>query len=110
MVDRLREQGLRVTGINVARAARQEKLFVNLRAEGYWRLRDLFVAGEISIPQDNQLIGELAALRYKFDSGGRLLIESKDEMRKRGIPSPDKADALMLAFIGPKGKVRLWNW
>ena len=110
VVDRLREQGLRVTGINVARAARQEKLFVNLRAEGYWRLRDLFVAGEISIPQDNQLIGELAALRYKFDSGGRLLIESKDEMRKRGIPSPDKADALMLAFIGPKGKVRLWNW
>ena len=29
-------------------------------------------------------------------------------MRKRGLPSPDKADALMLAFLAPKGRLQLW--
>ena len=55
-------------------------------------------------------MGELAAMRYEFDDRGRLLIESKEKLRKRGIPSPDKADALMLAFIGPRRNVRLWTW
>jgi hypothetical protein len=57
VVDRLREQGYQVRGINVARAARQSSLFANLRAEGYWRLRELFTAGQISLPSDNQLMG-----------------------------------------------------
>ena len=109
VVDRLKEQGYQVRGINVARRAQQEELFVNLRAEGYWRLRDLFVSGQIELPPDNQLMGELAALRYSFDSQGRLQMESKDSMRGRGLPSPDKADALMLAFLGPAKKMRLWT-
>ena len=71
-----------------------EGLFANLRAEGYWRLRDLFSTGQINIPRDNQLMGELAAMRYSYDSRGRIQIESMDSMRQRGLPSPDKADAL----------------
>ncbi len=109
VVDRLREEGHRVRGINVARSAHQSGLFTNLRAEGYWRLRDLFSTGEISIPRDNQLMGELAAMRYSYDSQGRVQIESKDSMRKRGLPSPDKADALMLAFLESPGRTRLWT-
>jgi hypothetical protein len=109
VVDRLREEGYNVRGVNVARSARQDNLFANLRAEGYWRLRELFAAGRISIPQDNQLMGELAALRYTYDSQGRVLIESKESIRQRGLPSPDKADALMLAFLEPSGRTRLWT-
>jgi hypothetical protein len=109
VVDRLREQGHNVRGVNVARSARQDNLFANLRAEGYWRLRERFAAGRISIPQDNQLMGELAALRYTYDSQGRVLIESKESIRQRGLPSPDKADALMLAFLEPSGRTRLWT-
>jgi hypothetical protein len=109
VVDRLREQSFPVRGINVARRARQDGLFINLRAEGYWQLRELFSSGEIAIPNDNQLIGELAALRYSFDSQGRIQMESKDSMRQRGLPSPDKADALMLAFLRPANKLRLWT-
>ena len=108
VVDRLKEQGYPVRGINVARRAQQEKLFANLRAEGYWRLKELFASGEIDIPNDHQLMGELAALRYSFDSQGRVLMESKDAMRQRGLPSPDKADALMLAFLESANKTRLW--
>ena len=109
VVDRLREQGYRVRGINVARAARQHDLFANLRAEGYWRLREQFASGQIIIPVDSQLMGELAALRYRYDSRGRIILESKEAMRQRGLPSPDKADALMLAFIEPAVRVRLWT-
>ncbi|HIN04975.1 MAG TPA: hypothetical protein EYM65_01880 [Dehalococcoidia bacterium] len=109
VVDRLKEQGFRVQGINVARRAGQETLFANLRAEGYWRLRELFSSAQISIPKDNQLMGELAAMRYSYDSQGRILIESKDSMRQRGLPSPDKADALMLAFLDAPGRTRLWT-
>ena len=108
VVDRLKEQGHPVRGINVARRAQQERLFTNVRAEGYWRLKELFASGEIAIPNDHQLMGELAALRYSFDSQGRVLMESKEAMRQRGLPSPDKADALMLAFVESANKARLW--
>ena len=108
VVDRLRELGHPVRGVNVAHKARQDGLFVNLRAEGYWTLRQQFMSGSIRIPADNQLVGELAALRYGYDSQGRIKMESKDDIRKRGLPSPDKADALMLAFLAPSSRLRLW--
>ncbi|MCH8988687.1 MAG: hypothetical protein IIA92_07755 [Chloroflexi bacterium] len=109
VVDRLKEQGYPIKGINVARRASQERIFANLRAEGYWRLKELFASGEIAIPNDHQLMGELAALRYSYDSQGRVLMESKEAMRQRGLPSPDKADALMLAFLESANKTRLWT-
>ena len=109
VVDRLREQGYGVRGVNVAHSARQKGVFANMRAEGYWKLRDLFAAGDIAIPGDQRLLGELAALRYSFDSLGRILMESKEDMRKRGVPSPDRADALMLAFVTPVTRPRIWT-
>ena len=109
VVDRLREQGYGVRGINVAHAARQKDIFANLRAEGYWRLRELFASGELNIPPDQQLMGELAALHYGFDSKGRILMEPKEELKKRGLPSPDRADALMLAFATPLSRPRIWT-
>ena len=108
VVDRLREQGYGVRGINVAQSARQKEVFANLRAEGYWRLRELFAAGEIAIPPDPQLVGELVSLRYHHDSRGRVLLERKEDMRKRGLPSPDRADAMMLAFLDPSSRPRVW--
>ncbi len=109
VVDRLREQGYGVRGINVGHAARQKEVFGNLRAEGYWRLRELFATGEIAIPPDQRLMGELVSLRYHSDSLGRLRLEKKEDMRKRGMPSPDRADALMLAFLDPPSRPRIWT-
>ena len=48
-------------------------------------------------PNDDELAAQLAALRYAYTSRGQILIESKDDMKKRGMPSPDRADAVMLA-------------
>ena len=107
VVDRLKELNLPVAGINVGRPARQRQLFANLRAEGYWGLYELFNQEAIAIPNDPELAGQLSSLRPGQNSRGQLFIERKDEMRARGLPSPDKADALMLAFLRGTGGVRL---
>ncbi len=109
VVDRLKEQGFPVRGVNVGVRAKQPRRFANARAEGYWRLKELFESGSISIPNDSQLIGELAALHYDYDTLNRFSMESKKDIRKRGLPSPDKADALMLAFIEHGYRPRFWT-
>lgn len=98
----LAQRAAKITGIEVGRTAEDSEHFVNLRAEGYWRIRELFKQGLIAIdPRDHQLAAQLSGIRWKY-SAGRIQVESKDDMRKRKMPSPDRADALMLAFLTPK--------
>ncbi len=87
--------------INVQEKARGEEKekFANLRAEMYKSLQSKFEKGEISIPDDLELIAELSSIKYKINSRGQLQMESKEDMKKRGTKSPDKADALALAFM-----------
>ena len=96
--DRLNEQGVPVDEMQAGGAAQDRERFANARAEWFWYLRTRFESGDIDIPDDDSLVSQLAGIRYKITSKGQILIESKDEMRRRGVPSPDRADALMLAF------------
>ena len=99
VVDRLKEQGYTVRGM--VGSGKPERLLwcKNRRAEGYQMLARRFAEGRIQIPRDVELMKELEGLRYEHDSQGRMFLESKRKMRRRGIWSPDKADALMLAFL-----------
>jgi len=73
--------------------------FINKRAYFYWNLRTRFEEGRIDLdPYDQDLAKELAGLRYKRTSSGKIQIESKDEMKKRKMPSPNRAEAIMLSF------------
>ncbi len=99
--DSLREQGVSVEEMNAGEAADDKERFLNIRAEWFWGLRDRFRDGGIALRPDETASGQLAALKYKFDSRGRVQIESKDEMKKRSQDSPDRADAIMLAFARP---------
>lgn len=103
VVDRLREVGLPVLGVNVSEAPSVGN-FRNLRAELWYRCRDWLVKRDCKLPKDEDLIGELTAVRYTIsDSGrGKVQVEGKDEMKKRGLKSPDLADALMLTFAAPE--------
>ncbi len=101
VVDRLKESDFKrqVVDVNVARKANENKRFFNQRAELYWNLRERFERGDIDIDcHADDLGAQLAELQYTIDSNGRIKIETKDEMRRRGVESPDIADALMLAF------------
>ena len=78
--DRLREIGYDcVEGVNVARSANDKDKFRNLRSELWHDMRE-WMAQEaaVQIPDSDELLGDLTSLGYKFDSSGRLLIESKD--------------------------------
>jgi hypothetical protein len=105
--DRLEELGYDVIGVSVGSAPTDDeksRKFFNLRAQVFWNLRTLFKPDRdgkpsISIPNDKELINELTALTYKFSSERKIRIESKDEIKKKIGRSPDKADALALAFF-----------
>ncbi len=101
VVDRLRELGAPVYGVHFGGAAQRQARFFNRRSEIFWELRRLFDQRLIAIPCDEELAGQLLALRYDVSSSGQIRMEGKREMRKRGMPSPDKADALALAFLVP---------
>ena len=98
VVDRLAEQNLPVRGINVAEAPSTKKNYLNLRAELWFAIKDWLAQRDCRLPQNDELEAELASPLYKYTSSGKIKIESKDEMRKRGIKSPDKADALALTM------------
>ncbi len=100
VVDRLQEMGFScVEGINVARTANDKERFGNLRAELWSEMRD-WLTGElpVQIPDDEALHSDLCSLGYKHRSNGQMLIESKLDLKARGMPSCDLADALMLTF------------
>lgn len=100
VVDRLRELKLPVRGINVSESPALGDQYINLRAELWFKGREWLEARDCSLPDDPVLRAELATPRYKFTSSGKRQVESKDEIKRRGVPSPDLADALILTFAG----------
>lgn len=96
--DRLREMGLNATPFNSAERAAEPTKYKNRRAEGYWALREYFEEEMIDIdPGDEDLQGQLTNIKFTYNSSGQIVIESKEEMAKRGVPSPDHADAAMMS-------------
>jgi hypothetical protein len=101
VVDQLVELGHDVMDMQAGAGAADSEHYLNARAEWYWALRERFEQGSVDLdPTDEDLAAQLGALRYKFTARGQIQIESKDDMRKRKLPSPDRADSLMLT-AGP---------
>jgi hypothetical protein len=99
VLDRGKELGKPFIGVDVGKAAYDTERFANLRAELWWNVRERFERGEIDIDrEDDDTAAELASLRYKITSSGKIAIESKLDAKKRGVPSPNRADSIMLAF------------
>jgi hypothetical protein len=99
----LRDHGYPVNNVNVSEAAAYNpERFVNMKAELYWALRERFQKGEVAALADETTISQLATIRYQYTPQGKVKIESKDDARKRGVKSPDRAEALMLCF----GRIR----
>jgi hypothetical protein len=98
LADRLRELDMPAVGISVSETASLKNKFNRLRDELFWSAREWFEARDVKIPSDDTLIAELTGIRYKYLSTGKLKVESKDEMKRRGQRSPDVADAFVLSF------------
>lgn len=101
VVDRLRELGLPVRGINVGESPGIDRdRYMRLRDELWFEARKWFETRAVRMPADDKLAAELVGPKYKVESSGKLKVESKDEMKKRGLKSPNKADAFCLTFGG----------
>lgn len=94
----------RTVPINFGAGTHFPDKYFNLRAEMFWNLRQQFFKHQIAIPEDEDLIYELASIRYDFTGKDKQIIqiEPKSEIKKRSPDnkSPDKADALALAYMG----------
>jgi len=100
LYDRGKELGLPFVGVNVGREPTDKEQFTNLRAQGYWGFRERFELNQVDLdPDDDDLAAQLVDIRFKRTSSGKIQIESKEEMKRRGRDSPDDADASMLAFL-----------
>ena len=115
VVDRLREQGFRVTAVNFGAGAEDRALYINVRAECYWRLREALspdARGErLAIPNEawtDEMRAELTSINYTFTSRGQVKIEDKDDIRRRTGRSPDHADALALTYARADGPPGVW--
>lgn len=102
VLDRAKEMGLPVKGVNVSHVADAQDKYVRKRDELWFKAKEWFDDMHASMPEDKELIGELVSVRYKYSSNGKIEVESKDSMKQRGMRSPDIADAFCLTFAGKK--------
>jgi phage terminase large subunit len=101
VVDRLRQLGFRPVAVNFGAkpdGLTREKV-ANKRAEMWARMREWLAGGAIADSDD--LENELTAPEYRYDANNAIILERKEDMKKRGLRSPDVADALALTFAYP---------
>lgn len=97
LIDRLKQLGLNVIEVNFGGQATDTKKYANKSAEMWDRMKMWLEEGGI-LPDDVELQDELTGREYGFNDKGQLMLERKKDMKKRGLPSPDNADALALTF------------
>jgi hypothetical protein len=99
VVDRLKQLGYRPIGVQFGGKPTKPR-FQNKRTEMWWDMAEWMKVA--SIPNDQSLLTDLTAPTYTYrNAAGRLELESKDDMRERGLKSPDKGDALACTFFAP---------
>lgn len=102
-INTLKEHGIANKSINIQGAAeptknRGEEKFNNLRSQMWWKMREDIRLGNIMLPDDKELIADLTTPKW-FVRNGKIVIESKEEIKKRLGRSPNKGDAAVY-----------WNW
>jgi hypothetical protein len=100
VVDRLRQLAYQVIEVNGAERALKDKEYANLRAECWGRMREWLKYAYLP-KDDGELATDLTAPEYGYDSKERLQIEKKEDMKERGLASPDSADMLAVTFAQP---------
>ncbi len=102
----LEDEGYPVDFVNVGERPGDPEKYVNLKAELYWGLRMRLQEGAMTGLTDDKTIAQLTSIRYQHNARGQVVIESKENARKRGVASPDRAEAIMLAFA----PLHSWKW
>lgn len=89
-----------VVAVNVAEAPNTEEAkgkFANKRAEMWWSAREQ-IRDNVRLRIDKRTLAQLSAPKYGTTSSGKTQIEAKKDLKARGLPSPDRAEAVLLAM------------
>lgn len=98
VVDRLMELNLPVRGVNVSESPAAKEQYPNLRSELWFTGRDVLAKKDVNLAGDQHLADELSEPRFTYTSAGKKQVESKQDMKKRGVMSPNRADAWLLTL------------
>lgn len=104
VTDRIREvvleDGLYIDVVDCHNGGRalDSEHYENWGTESWATIREYLHDGDIQLPNDEDLVGQLSTRKYRITSKGKIHLESKDDMKRRGLRSPDRADAVVLAF------------
>jgi len=99
VIDILRDRGYKVHEVHPGSKAIEYEHYVNKRAEMWGKFRDAIYDGKVVLPEDDELREELTTIMYTMDRfEQKIQLEAKRDMKKRGLPSPDKGDTLALTF------------
>jgi hypothetical protein len=99
VVDRLKEQRYKIRGVNFGTKSKNPLMWGNKRAEMWGEMREWLKSA--AIPKDRFLKNDLTGPMMKPDSKGTIFLESKKDMKSRGLASPDAADAIAVTFAFP---------
>jgi hypothetical protein len=99
VLDRLKEQRYKVRGVNFGWKSKNPAMYQNKRSEMWGDMREWLKTA--ALPQDRALKSDICGPHQKFNSAGAILLESKKDMKARGLASPDAADALAVTFAYP---------
>jgi hypothetical protein len=106
LMDCMQEHGFYLHRFNNGSPAKRSEIYANLSAEWWSTVGQLIERRQIIIPNDEKLIAQLTSRRKLYDSKGRERLESKADLRARGVESPDRADALIGAIVlGQEAKI-----
>lgn len=100
VVDILRGNKFKVTDVVSGATPIEPKKYANLRAEMWGKMRD-WLQHYGCLPDDRELRDDLIALEYGFNNQGAIQLEKKEDVKSRGLASPDVADALAMTFARP---------
>ncbi len=100
VVDILRGNKFRVDDVVAGASPLEPKKYKNLRAEMWGKMRD-WVINYGKLPDDRELYDDLVSIEYGYDNVGAIQLEKKEDLKKRGLASPDVADALAMTFARP---------
>lgn len=103
VVDRMRELGhdLVIVPVNGGERPLNDEKYLNKRAELWGEMKEWLMESPVKIPDSDSLHADLAGPSYKVDSKSRLVLEKKEDLKKRGLLSPDEGDCLSLTFAEP---------
>ena len=112
VADRLRELGFNCRDVNVSESVAMNQQAARLRDELWISVRDWLETRAVKLPKDDELRAELIGPTYSFTSNGKIKVEAKADMKRRGMRSPDIADALCLTFSGQSALIggRAFKW